>query len=145
MPQVDFYILNIDHGANADKFVCRLTETAYRQGLKIFINTASEQETARFDDLLWTYKEESFLPHTTLSHRTPHTLPPPILIGTQIDQTLSSDALINLSNNIPHELSSFRRVAEVIHNNEHSKSSARQRFKYYRDMGCQLKTHEINI
>ncbi len=145
MPQVDFYILNINHGPDADRFVCRLTETAYRQGLKIFINTASEQEAARLDDLLWTYKEESFLPHDTLNQHAPHILPTPILIGTQINQTLSSDTLINLSENIPDELSSFKRIAEVIHNDEHRKSSARQRFKCYRNMGCHLKTHAINL
>ena len=144
MPQVDFYILNVDYASDAGKFPCRLTEKAYRSGLKVFIHTPSELETARLDDLLWTYKEESFLPHSKITDDPVHGLTPPIILACEIDASSASDILINLSQQTPQKPDNFKRIAEIIYDTESDKTAARQRFRYYKDIGCNVKTHDIN-
>ena len=83
MTQVDFYILNDRQPRTAALFTCRLTEKAFKKGHKVFINTGSEQQLRQVDDLLWTFRAGSFLPHAVYSDDavTDH----PILLGHNIE------------------------------------------------------------
>jgi len=63
MTQVDFYILSDETGTARALLACRLTEKAWKQGHRVYINTASPQQLADLDDLLWTFRAGSFIPH----------------------------------------------------------------------------------
>ena len=64
MSQADFYIMKEAEDEQRFLIACRLTEKAMAQGLKVYIHTASEQSAQDMDDLLWSFKPESFIPHT---------------------------------------------------------------------------------
>jgi DNA polymerase-3 subunit chi len=146
MTRIDFYILEADNG-NREQFACRIAEKAYRLGHGVYIHTADAQQAGRLDDLLWTFKQNSFIPHGIDGES-----PDPeaaVLIGHNGETETSSHAegrevLINLDQEIPLFFSSFKRVAEVIDQQVDNKNKGRKRYKFYRDRGYSLETHTIS-
>jgi DNA polymerase-3 subunit chi len=51
--------------------------------------------------------------------------------------------LINLSNDVPPYFSRFKRVAELVSGEASQRSAARERYRFYKDRGYTLNTHEI--
>ena len=144
MTQVDFYILDSASEQSAGIFTCRLTEKAYRAGMKVFIHTASKNDAKRLDDLLWTFNQGSFLPHAQSDQNNPdNELPTPIVLGTSLDEMGQEDLLINLTQQLPAESQRFQRIAEIVVNSDEEKQAARQRFRHYRDQGFEVKSHNI--
>ena len=144
MTQVDFYILDSASEQSAGIFTCRLTEKAYRAGMKVFIHAPSMNDAKRLDDLLWTYNQGSFLPHgQSNQHDASADLATPIMLGTSLEEAGQEDLLINLTQQLPAESQRFQRIAEVIVNNDAEKQAARQRFRHYRDQGFEVKSHNI--
>lgn len=75
VPRVDFYLVT-ETGAQAPLLLCcRLLEKAYQQQHKVYVQTPSQQEAEALDELLWTFKDECFIPHN-LQGEGPK-LPPP--------------------------------------------------------------------
>ena len=144
MPQVDFYILSVNANEDAGSFPCRLTEKAYHAGLKVLLQTSSEQESKRLDDQLWAFKQGSFLPHDRVENLTNNTdnLIAPILVGLQTPD-IERDILINLSPQLPENPERFQRIAELVYNDETTKQAARERYRQYQQLGFEVKSHEI--
>ncbi len=78
-PRVDFYILPGDAPAARDQLGCRLAEKACKMGHKVYLHTESEAHARRLDELLWTFRAGSFLPHALLGDDPQPA--PPVLIG----------------------------------------------------------------
>ena len=93
------------------------------------------------DDLLWTYRAGAFLPHSVFENASDDY--PPILIGHAAEPPVDAHLLINLSTEVPAFFSRFERVAEVIDQNDENKTSGRERFRFYRDRGYTLKSHQL--
>ncbi len=146
MTKVDFYILTGNSGSR-EQTVCRIAEKAYRLGHGVYIHTSHQSQTKRLDELLWTFKKNSFVPHDIEAESPdPET---PVLISHQSKLTDSTQGhrrqvLINLAQEIPMFFSSFERVAEVIGQDNENKASGRQRYKFYRDRGYSLDTHTLS-
>ena len=146
MTRIDFYILE-DDGSNREQFACRIAEKAYRLGHGVYIHTRDSSQAARLDELLWTFKQGSFIPHALEDHA-----PDPdaaVLIGHKAELDTSSHAkdrevLINLAQEIPLFFTAFARVAEVIDQNTDNKTKGRERYKFYRDRGYSMQTHTIS-
>jgi DNA polymerase-3 subunit chi len=142
MPKIDFYILQ-DAAPDARlRFACRLAEKAVEQGLKVFMSTP-EEEMARLDDLLWTYSDRSFLPHEIASTASPSHERISVLIGNGSPPSTHAGLLINLSNVVPTAFETTERLAEVVGNDNELKSQARERFKFYRDKGLTIDSHNV--
>lgn len=142
MTDIDFYIVSAPHGQEREKFACRLTEKIYRLGHRIHIHTDSADHAARLDDLLWTYRDGSFVPHG-LQQNADDDLQFPVVIGHDGEPGDSAEILINLARDVPLFFSRFERVAEIITDDESQKTAGRERFRFYRDRGYPLKTHSI--
>lgn len=141
MTQVDFYILGQD-APHADlDFICRLTEKAYRLGHRIYIHSANQADAEQLDEKLWTYDNSSFLPHN-LAGEGPNS-PPPIQIGHDREPQGYSDLLINMASPVPVFFSRFRRVAEIVPNIEARKAASREHYRFYRERGYPLRSHQI--
>ena len=144
MPKIDFYVLKDSSLNTRLPFACRLVEKAYKNNHRVYIHTDNEKEAHVIDELLWTYREDSFLPHNLLGEGP--TTPPPIQIGFSTAPEKHRDILINLSHNVPAFYSQFNRVLEIISNDEkeHEKTEkARERFRFYRAEGCNITTHKL--
>lgn len=140
MPQIDFYIVNDQNSDAWLRCACRLVEKAYTLGHRIYIRTGDEGMTAHMDDLLWMFRDRSFIPHqrsstaeelcaVTLNH---DTLPE------------HREVLVNLGPAVPDFYNEFERVVEVVGNDPTMKQQGRERFRIYKDKGEEPKHHEIN-
>ena len=142
MTRIDFYLQQAPATASLDTLVCRLVDKVFGQGHQVYILTPDRETATRIDQLLWTYSPGSFVPHALynieLSSPTP-----PVLIGPQEPPAAWQDILVTLSPEIPSYFSRFERVAEFVTANEDAKQGARERFRFYRDRGYPLETHEI--
>lgn len=141
MTRVDFYVLPNADPAQRSLLACRLAEKAYSQGLKVYIHTASEAESQQLDELLWTFRAGSFLPHAI--HTTSETEPPAILLGHAHEPSSHIDVLINLGAEIPPFFSRFERVAELVDQRPELLAQSRERFRFYRERGYDLNSHQL--
>ena len=142
MTQIDFYLVPGESVENRLRFACRLTDKAYRLGNRVFIHTESAQQTRLLDDLLWTFQQNSFVPHS-LYQDTGET-PAPVLLAHDAEPDAGSQVLINLAAEVPLFFSRFERVVEIVDQDENQRQQARERFKFYRDRGYDLHTHNLN-
>lgn len=138
MTKVDFYIL--DSGSR-EQTACKLAEKAYQLGHRVYVHTASETQARHLDELLWTFRDGSFLPHEAYRHGQEKTSP--ILVGAVEAPDTDSEVLINLAHDVPLFFSRFLRVAEIIGTDEETKRQGRERFRFYRDRGYPLDTHKL--
>ena len=141
MTRVDFYILQDSQPNAAQLFACKLTEKAYKQGRKVYINTASGKQLKQLDELLWTFRDGSFLPHGCYAAE--DSGEQPILLGHAIEPDGPSDVLVNLANDIPTFFSRFDRVAELVGSDDAQREAARERFRFYKDRGYTMNTRKL--
>jgi DNA polymerase-3 subunit chi len=143
MTQVDFYILSQPTSDGRELLACKLAEKAYHKGHYLYIHTENAQQAKRIDELLWTFKEHSFIPHCLIEDA--ENTSAQILIGHDAEPPLESDVMINMANQVPLFFSRFLRVAEVVGGDEVQKHQARDRFRFYRDRGYPLNSHNISL
>ena len=143
MTQVDFYILkNPKNDRSREIFVCKLIDKAFSLGKNVFIRTHDEEQAKRLNDQLWTFRQNSFIPHelATAGENNPSC---PVIISSTTEPGDDHDVLVNLGNDIPQYFSKFERVAEIV--DENNRDLARQHFSWYRDRGYDLQHHEIRL
>lgn len=134
---VNFYILHTTNWQAKDRLACQLVEKAWQQGNRIYIHTGSLVAAQHIDILLWTYKEESFLPHNISSTG-------PICIGYTKEVAENMDVLINLSEVVPPFINKFKRIVEIVDDIEPAREAGRIRYNYYKQQGHELNVHNIN-
>jgi len=139
--QVDFYLLQDDSAQIRASFACRLADKAYRLGNRVYIHTASAEQTRQLDDLLWTFQQNSFVPHAI--YQAAQHNPPPVLLAHNSEPDASIQVLINLSAEVPLFFSRFERVAELVNQNADIRQQGRSRYSFYKERGYPLRTHEI--
>lgn len=143
MIRIDFYLLSDVRAEARLHYACRIAEKAYQQGHRVYFHTENQQETHSLDDLLWTYRDASFLPHNLYGEMlTPQ---PPIQIGHTETPKGHSDLLINLAVSPPLFYRQFKRVIEIVPADDAWRARAREHYKNYRTQGCVLQSHHINL
>ena len=142
MARVDFYVLKASGDQARDSFACRLAEKAYRLKNSVHIQTVNHQSAKRIDELLWTFRDGSFVPHEIVDGPTTEAASP-VTIGSDPDLRRNCDLLINLGETAPASSAEFERIAEIVSADEESKAQSRNRFVQYRDDGHTLETHKL--
>ena len=148
MTRIDFYIIENGSEQAAETFICRLTEKAWSQNNTVYVYTMDEQHAAKYDELLWTFNENSFVPHQLLQNEMEQNKTNNVLIGHQSTKEIPvtcHDVLINLNHETPSFFSQFERVAEIITTDEASRSKGRERYQFYRNRGYALETHKLSL
>ena len=139
MTEVDFYILQEDTAQHRAQFACRLADKAFRQGHCVYLHTASAEEAGEIDKLLWSFRQQSFLPHGLLGGEDSER----VAIGWQQDPSPHNDVMINLSLQVPEFVGRFQRVAEVVVQQAEIRDSLRSSYKFYKDRGYPLKNNRL--
>lgn len=139
MTRVDFYVLPDSN--SPDRFACALSNKVCKQGLPIFIYTDDRNQASKIDDLLWTFRDISFLPHTLGDE--PMDEYTPIRIGWEGITPDPKEVLINLGTKIPDDAGSFNRIIEIVVADEESRSRSRQNYKHYRELGFDIHSHNL--
>lgn len=141
MTSIDFYLIGKASKNNNDALVCRLSNKAFRLGHQVYLHTCGEKQSRYFDQLLWTFQAGSFIPHTVSNGQAEENTP--VLIGHQTPPESFGQVLITLNPEVPTFFSNFERVVEIVDNGDEQKQLARQRFRFYRDRGYSLNTHNL--
>jgi DNA polymerase-3 subunit chi len=141
MPQVEFHILNEAGDIPRLRYACQLIEQAYKQGQRSHVYVADDDQAKRMDEMLWTFRDQAFIPHELLTTATPSHPRIMAVIGTSLDAPIEFQTiLINLRDAMPEQLGSFPRICEVVDADPQHKQLARDRYRLYRDQGCKLET-----
>ncbi len=141
MSKIDFYILSDPEPDACFQLVCRLVEKAYKNKHRIYIHTANQADAHTLDELLWTYRADSFLPHN-LYGEGPEPAPP-IQVGFNVTPEKHRDILINLSLETPTFHRQFNRILECVGSDTTLQEHARERYRYYKTLGHTLTTHKL--
>ena len=142
MTRVDFYISPALTATARQQLACRIAEKAYLKQHPIYLHVADDAQAEQLDTLLWVFRPGSFIPHCR-SHD-PLAAASPVLIGSGEPPVMANGVLINLCDEVPAYFSRFERVAEVVSGDESARQRARQRYKFYRERGYPLETHELS-
>lgn len=139
--RVDFYLLKNDQPQAGWLIACRLLEKACLRGHRVFVYCETADDAALIDELLWTYKDDSFIPHN-LQGEGPET-PPAVQIGYGPEPRGFNDILLNMASTIPTFHTRFRRIMEIVPDNDAAKEIGRAHYREYRAKQFELHTHPI--
>ncbi|MCY4362915.1 MAG: DNA polymerase III subunit chi [Gammaproteobacteria bacterium] len=140
MPRADFYI--VPEPAVPYRFVCQLAEKVRNEGYDIYIHAATREEAGTIDDLLWTFRDTSFVPHAVIDS-TGGMEDYPVIIGWKGEEPLRRQVLINLSAATPGQTDAYDRIIEVVPSAAEERQQARLRYKDYRARGLEMHSHNI--
>ncbi len=143
MTRIDFYLLPSADAYQRRLTACKLIEKAYRQGHAIYLRTSSPEETKLLDDLLWTFRQGSFVAHEVCADP----LAPveaPVLLGHGPAPEAMREVLVNLGAEVPEDYARFERLAEFIDEDEAVKRAGRVRYKAYKEAGYAPETHKLD-
>jgi DNA polymerase-3 subunit chi len=138
MTQIEFFHNAPDKIAAAAQLIGEL----YWAGRRVLVYAPSPETAARIDRQLWLQPATGFVPHcsadSALAAETP------IVIGATLDDLGHDDVLVNMGGELPSAFSRFQRVVEIVDTNEEDRQPARSRFKFYRERGYALSTHDLS-
>jgi DNA polymerase-3 subunit chi len=139
MTRVDFY--SLPERGNSGKTACVLTEKARQRGHTIRIRAATREEALQLDELLWTFRDISFIPHRLADEAGKTTAP--VTIEWEGADADGGDVLVNLTAAMPAEAGRFNRIIELIPVDAAGRQAARERYRLYREQGLELHHHEM--
>ncbi len=151
MTRIDFYILDSSIPQARENFACRLIEKIQQQGYSIFIQSHSTQHAELIDDLLWSFKPESFIAHARIDSAIAKNCSILIAQTEQLStkqaittKSKQHDVLINFDGTVPNTFSHYNRVVEIINKNDtNTTDDARVRYTHYKDRGYKIESHNI--
>ena len=137
MTSIDFYF----NAQDRLQVACRLAGKAMKQSQRLLIYAPDAETASRIDKMLWTWPAIGFVPHCA-AHSTlaPET---PVLIGAGDETPPGCEVLLNLGADCPPHFERFARVLEVVGAQEQDKEKGRGRFRFYRERGYQLASHDL--
>jgi DNA polymerase-3 subunit chi len=156
--EVSFYILPTESLDDRYLFACKLIEKAYRSGSFCYVLTDSAEQSKIIDDLLWTFRAGSFIPHQIYTGELPdiardgvYAAGSPgasaatekvILIGSLNAPEHWQKVLFNLSSHYPDVSPKTERILEILDNSETTKAAGRDRYRQYQQSGIKVITHK---
>lgn len=144
MPETSFYLLDTPSVQQKNLFACKLIEKAFRSGCFCYVQTDSDEQSRMLDDLLWSFRAGSFIPH---QHYTGSAVPDfdkVILIGSSAPPERWQRNLINLSGNCPPSFDRAERILEILENTKEIREAGRKRYRQYQKAGFTITTHNIS-
>jgi DNA polymerase III subunit chi len=138
MTRIDFYV----NSENPLATLGSLGVKATRQGARLFVLTRDHEQTEKVDRHLWIQPAIGFLPHCRAGHKlAPVT---PIIVDHVAEPVVHEQVLVNLTDDCSQLFSRFERLIEIVGNQEESRLQARTRFRFYRDRGYEIHTHDLS-
>ena len=138
MTQIDFHILPDDQLPQRWLYACRLIEKVQSMGHKVLIAADTLDDAHEIDDLLWSFKPESFIPHQLLGGDEEV----PVEITCTHESGNHQDVLVNLRQDIPDYFSRFNRVVEIVIQEPKILESTRAHYKFYAQRGYPIVQHK---
>ena len=139
MTRIEFYVLPGEQPDARLETACKLALKGWRHGLPVFLRCADAQQCRELDELLWTFRADTFLPHNL------HVEDPlaPVVIGMNEAATQENGLLINLAGDISPHLPQFQRIIEIIDQQPELLAGGRENFRSYRQRGFDPRRVEL--
>ncbi|MEO8627033.1 MAG: DNA polymerase III subunit chi [Betaproteobacteria bacterium] len=137
MTQVDFYT----HVENRLQMLCTLAAKALARNRRLMILTGDLEAAERVDKHMWQQPAVGFLPHCRSDH--PLAMVTPIIIDHRAEPVVHEEILVNLCESCPAVFSRFERVLEIVGLDDQERELARNRYRFYRDRGYEIRTHDM--
>ncbi len=132
-PKVTFYDIAPEQVL---ALVAKLAQAAWDKEKRLVIRCSDPHQAKAVDDHLWTFRDESFIPHEVVDGgalRDPHAR---IVITTRDEQPIAGDILLQLA---PTELgfaATFAHVIDLVdHADEARLAASRQRYRAWAESG----------
>jgi len=138
MTTIDFYT----HVADRLDVAARLVAKAYAAHGSVRVLTPDRATTEALDRLLWIQSALSFLPHCRMDSAI--AAETPIWIDEALDHKGPAAVLVNLHDQPAPFFSRFERLAEIVGTDDDGVAAARERFRYYRERGYALRSHNLS-
>ena len=138
MTQIDFHILPDASVEARWLYVCRLIEKVERLGHSILVAVETLDDAQTLDDLLWSFKPESFIAHQIIDGDN----------TTRVEITYTNvikehrGVLVNLRNEIPDYFSRFDRVCEIVIQEPKILETTREHYKFYKLRGYPIEQYK---
>jgi len=110
-----------------------LAHKAWRAGFMTFIRCADPKQQNALDELLWTFRKHSFIPHEIYTEHAQA----PVLLGIDQPPPFTAGVLINLHKQLSSHLACFSRVIEIVNQEPELLQISRKNFVEYRQQGFQ--------
>ncbi|MGE5769613.1 MAG: DNA polymerase III subunit chi [Betaproteobacteria bacterium] len=137
MTQIFFY-----HGASDPiAAACALLAGALAKKKPVLVYAPDSQVAESLDRALWVHSALSFVPHCRAE--SPLAADTPILITDSLETITQDERLMNLGKEVPPGFSRFQSVIEVVGQDEHGRTAARERVKFYKDRGYAIHYHDL--
>ncbi len=117
-----------------NKIIFELVERLYYEGEKVLIYCKSEERASELDRFLWTYKQESFIPHR-IFHYEEAEAPEIIAIVTEEINPIGADSIIVDEKCRLDFSQQFKKIYEFIEQSKEDIIDSRKRYKFYKDNG----------
>jgi DNA polymerase-3 subunit chi len=137
MTTIDFYTHVDDRLAVAARIVAK----AYAAHGTVRVLTPDAGATDALDRLLWVNPAIAFLPHCRMDSAV--AAETPIWIDERVAHDGPASVLVNLQRDPPPFFSRFERLAEIVGRGEDDIEAGRARFRFYRERGYELRTHNL--
>ncbi|MEC9247416.1 MAG: DNA polymerase III subunit chi [Pseudomonadota bacterium] len=136
MTRVDFFVWPMCNKLQHDVAVCYLIQSALRVERTISVLLDENDECKRFNSLLWTFEETSFLPHGIEDDNYP------VKLTINFDKC-EEDTLVNLAKSCPTYPERFKRIIETAGHDEQTRADARKKFGTYKSLSIKVDHHKI--
>jgi DNA polymerase III subunit chi len=134
MTEVLFY--HLEHQP-LERVLPSLVERTLERGWRAVVQAGSEERVEALDTLLWTYREDSFLPHGT--RRDGNTAAQPIYLTSGEDNPNGAGVRFLVDGAETGELSSYDRVVYLFDGRDAAAvAKAREHWKSAKDAGCEV-------
>jgi DNA polymerase-3 subunit chi len=140
MPKVNFYLMKQSIETARSVLACRLAERLYKQNRHVHVHLTSSETAQEFDQLLWTFSVESFVPHTLCNDQARQAAT--VMIGWDQHAPANGD-LINLTDALPPNHGQLDMIAELVVNDGLAKAQSRQLWNTYKQLGYELQHHQL--
>jgi DNA polymerase-3 subunit chi len=142
MERADFYVLASSDARERLKFACRVIDKAFGAEQRVLVWLDDAAALQSFDDLLWTFAQDSFIPHDPVGPES-NWEDSPVLLSCAALPPAGVEVLVNLATGVPALANDARQVIEIIDADPTRRQAGRLRFRQYRDMGVTPGTHDI--
>jgi DNA polymerase-3 subunit chi len=138
MTEIDFYF----HVEDKLKTACALSAKIFARGLRLLAFCADAPASQTLSRMLWVNPAISFIPHCAPEHKLAAITP--VIIDHEGTKLLHDQVLLNLRPEWPPFFSRFQRLIEIVSLDEEDRQQARERFRFYRDRGYEIRSHDMS-
>jgi len=138
MTTIDFYT----HVPDRLEVAARIIAKAHAAHGSVRVLTPDAAMTDALDRRLWLLPPTGFIPHCRTD--SPMAAETPIWIDHSLEHDGAAAVLVNLHASPPPFFSRFERLAEIVGTDAADVAAGRERWKFYKERGYELRSHNLS-